>query len=442
MCYCCSNVIEFWQYVSTDNILTGTIIDHFLSTLSSSCLYESSDGGGSDRQNIATIQPFAIFCALREIMPGKEASAVCNMAYHYIYVVLDTHQQHTISYSQGLKLRFPELFCMLMTSLATYTNLAPPMSLTKATSNPKNGSHGGSPPSTAKPRFGFVPNKNAIKMNPCLIVLETFQQFLENLEMEQILTVLNVCPKLATSTELNNVMDLLTPMAVGVVNQLGVTSSALGHLVTTMTKYISSPYDSQRIVSVGLFSQMVPLKPSGDISSVIMLHLNSALSDPNPLVRGFCIRGMAYLGNLTDHDVGKYSEMSLSALLKGIDDFNLNCYINIPLESMKGLSRIVTALPSEKMETFQVSLVIRIRPFFENETEEIRETALLLFGDLCKVETEPTPTSEALKEQIFTNFCLFLLHLSENNVHIIRVNLFSTSHMTRISFFNSFWCFA
>lgn len=419
-------MIEFWQHVSTDNILSGTIIDYFLSTLSSSCLYEPHEGSNSDRQNIATVQPFAIFCALHEIVPGKDITSVCIYSHSHslkIYTIIQYSSQ------QELKLRFPELFCMLLTSLATYTNLAPPIPAMKPTPNQKSGSNGGSNTntSTTKSKFGFVPNKDAIKMNPCLIVLETFQKFLDNLEMEQISAVLTVCPNLANSAELNNFMDLLTPMAVGVVNQLGITSSALGHLVTTMTKYISSPYDPQRVASVGLFSQIVPLKPTGDISSVIMLHLNSALSDPNPLVRGFCVRGMAYVGNLAEHDVEKYSEMSLSALLKGIDDFNSNCYINIPLESMKGLSRIVTALPGDKLETFQVSLAIRIRPFFENSSMEIREAAILLFGDLCKVkddekDAEPTPTSEALKEQIFTNFFLLLLHLSENNIHIIRVN--------------------
>lgn len=59
---------------------------------------------------------------------------------------------------------------------------------------------------------------------------------------------------------------------------------------------------------------------------------------------------------------------------------------------------------------------------------EIREAAILLFGDLCKIkedasDDEPTPTTEALKEQIFSNFFLLLLHLSENNIQIDRVIL-------------------
>ena len=149
-------------------------------------------------------------------------------------------------------------------------------------------------------------------------------------------------------------MEILTPMAVALSNELGKNSSSFSHTVNALSKYVSSPYDPQRIAAIGLFSQLVPLKPNGELTSVIMLHLNSALNDPNPLVRGFCIRGLAYVGELNPHDVDKYSEICLSALLKGVDDFNADCLINIPLESMLGLSKILKTLPREKLENFQV----------------------------------------------------------------------------------------
>lgn len=114
-------------------------------------------------------------------------------------------------------------------------------------------------------------------MNPCLIVLEAFQSFLQNLEMEQISAVLSVCPVLATSTELNNFIEILTPMAIGLVNQLGINSASIKQVVTCLSKYISSPYDAQRIAAVGIYSQLIPLKPTGEIASVIMLHLSAAL---------------------------------------------------------------------------------------------------------------------------------------------------------------------
>lgn len=63
--------------MSNDADLSGYIVDHFLSILSSSCLYEvPGENQGTDRQNIATHQPFAIFCALKEILAGKQIQGV------------------------------------------------------------------------------------------------------------------------------------------------------------------------------------------------------------------------------------------------------------------------------------------------------------------------------------------------------------------------------
>lgn len=300
------------------------------------------------------------------------------------------------------------------------------MLTSKATQSAKSGGASNASTTSSKAKFGFIPNKDAIKMNPCLIVLETFQSFLDNLEMDQIAAVLNVCPHLASSTELNNFMEILTPMAVGLVNQLGIGSSNLKQVISMLSRYVASPYDAQRIAAVGLYSQMVPLKPTGEISSVIMLHLNSALNDPNPLIRGFCIRGFAYVGNLSQHDIDKYSETSLSALLKGIDDNGANNFINIPLESIRGLSRVLTTLPTDKLDAFQISLAIRIRPFYENSSIDIREAAILLFGTVIgsnndnNSNDENACISEALKEQLLSNLFSMLLHLCETSITIVR----------------------
>lgn len=76
-------------------------------------------------------------------------------------------------------------------------------------------------------------------------------------------------------------------------------------------------------------------------------------------------------------------------------------------------------------------MAIRIRPFFENPSPEIREAAILLFGDLCKSKLMAcedgsdisSQTSEALKEQLFMNFFSLLLHLCESEGMIVRVSL-------------------
>lgn len=343
-----------------------------------------------------------------------------------------------------MKKRFADLFALFLTSVSVYTNLAPPSKSPSSSPNIKAATD-----KQSKTKFGFIPNKELLKMNPCQIVLDAFQIFLQNMELEQLAQVLTVYPHLALSTDLNKFMELLTPMASALVRQFEITSTTIQQVIHSLSKYISSPYDNQRIAAVGLYSQLVPLKPTGELSATIMKHLNSGFGDPNALVRGFCIRGIAYVGNLNEHDVDKYSEMSLTALLKGIDDNNTDCFINIPLESMRGLSRIVMALHKDKLETFQVSLAIRIRPFFDNESTEIREAAILLFGDLCRIKTTDygtrcktpietmTPVSESLCEQIFVNFFSIFLHMSESDRQIVRVRIMLYNDLFILQSYNS-----
>ncbi|ALC48518.1 c11.1 [Drosophila busckii] len=385
------HLVEYWHLVCNDPELTGIMLDNFLQLLSGACLHEPHELPAAG-QRLASIQPFAIFCALHEMLPCK-----------------DIHDQ--------LQSRFSEIFSMLLTSLSSYINLGAPMpSILAAPSSPNQ-------PVKAATKFGFVPNKELVKLNPCQIALETFQAFLNNLEMEQIATVLTVNTQLASSSDWQSYIELLTPMAIGLVHQLQLHSPAMRQLVNALSKYVASPHDAQRVAAVGLYSRLVPLKPGGELASTIMLHLGGALSDPNAVVRGLSLQGMGYVGQLTEHESARYTEVAIQALLKGVDDTVGDCLINIPLESMRGLSRILQALPSERVEPFHVSLAIRIRPFFGNYSMEMREAAIILFGDLCESKhddgnSSPTSSMEALREQLLANLFPLLLHLSESELAV------------------------
>lgn len=460
---------DFWTTLATiDASLCGTVLDNFLATLSTSCLYESPSESPLRRLS-ATAQPFAIQCTLHEMLGVPEIRA-------------------------ELLARFPDLFAMLLVSVATYTNLAPPA---QTPSKPAGGSQTNAvPPSRSMFSFGSSSSSNSTGSNannatsgtsaagtagwqaaavpmPCHIVLGSFRALLGNLGMEQLDAVLAICPQLAEASDLMRFVELLAPMAVGLVRELGADSRQLSRTVQALSRSVSSPYEPQRVAAVGLYAQLVPLRPvnelavvanngaanhgstsASDVTAIIMLHLNSGLTDPNALVRGLCIRGLAQVAGLGAADVTKYAEISLAALLKGVDDANADCLINVPLESMLGLSRLLNALPRERLANFQVSLAIRLRPFFENAVVEIREAAILLFGDLCRAKLEhtvdsmmqkvnhhqtsaaaPAPNDEdddgaevgeyiaqALREQLLANFVTILLHLSETEARIVHAS--------------------
>ncbi|EDX02836.1 maestro heat-like repeat-containing protein family member 1 [Drosophila yakuba] len=386
------NLVEYWHLVCNDPELTGLTLDNFLQLLSGASLQEGGQEASlSERQKLASGQPFAIFCALHEMLPCKDIKG-------------------------QLEARFADMFCMLLTSLSSYTNLAAPNPVHNVSLSPNQ-------TQSSKTKFGFVPNKDLVKLNPCQIALETFQAFLTNLEMEQIASVLTVNTQLASSADWHNYIELLTPMAIGLGQQLHLGSPQMRQLVNSLSKYVASPYDGQRVAAVGLFSRLVPLKPTGELAGSILLHLGAALSDPNAVVRGLSIQGMGYVGQLGEKEAKRYSESAIGALLKGVDDPVGDCLINIPLESMRGLSGILRALPSERVESFHVSLAIRIRPFLGNYALEMREAAIQLFGDICESKhddgsSSPTSSMEALREQLIANLFPLLLHLSESEVAI------------------------
>lgn len=402
------NVSEYWHSLTADSDLTGTIVENFLETIFEVAPYDQTPGEPEKAQKVLTHQPFAVLCALKEIVFSKDGSS--NSEY---------------------KKRFAALFSMLLTTLATYTNTIPSMTPPVQVDVEKIKVPSSATKNNKGTRFSFIPNRDIAKVNPVLVVMEMFTKLMDILGMEQLKNTLEMFPLLVSSGDLNNFSEFLPTLAVATGNSFSMNSSSMKEIVQALSKYMSSPCDPHRIAAIGFYSQVVPLKPCGEISSVIMLHLTAALSDPNPLVRGFCVRGLAFVGALTQHDIEKYSELSLAALLKGIDDYNTNCFINIPLESLRGLSRVIEPIKKEKLELFEVSLTIRIRPFFENQSIEIREAAILLFGDLChqtKLKKKPKDVSEALQEQLMTNLFPFLLHLGESESIISRVSFKQKSH--------------
>jgi hypothetical protein len=400
-----ANVSEYWQALTADDSLTGTIIDNFLEIIFEVAPYEASlseSEKSQESRKVLVHHPFAVMCALKEIIFSKDLSS-----------------------KNEFKKRFAIIFSTLLTTLATFINtipsMVPPVQVDvekiKVPSSASKNSKG--------TRFSFIPNREVVKVNPAQIVLDTFMKLMDVLENEQAKTVLQSFPQMASSSNLNNFMEFLTPLAVAIGNSCNINSGEMKEIIMEMSKYSTSTCDAHRIAIIGFYSQLIPLQPCGEISKTIMLHLTAALSDCNANVRAFCIRGLAFISALNKHDVEKYSELALAALLKGIDDFNANCFINIPLESLRGLSRVIESIPKDKLDLFEVSLTIRIRPFFDNQSVEIREAAILLFGDLChqtKVKNNGREISEALKEQLITNLFPFILHMSENESIIVRVN--------------------
>lgn len=171
--------------------------------------------------------------------------------------------------------------------------------------------------------------------------------------------VFNISPDLGQSNDLYKLVELIAPLAVAVGNTLGgVNSAGMRKFVHLLSRCVSSTYEPQRIIAVALFAQLLTLTPAGDLVGTVMLHLHSALNDPNLLARGCAIRGLGNLKYLNEYEAKSYMETSLMALMNGLDviagDRDEPMIVNIPLESLRGLCQIINLSLVENAKVFHV----------------------------------------------------------------------------------------
>jgi hypothetical protein len=89
---------------------------------------------------------------------------------------------------------------------------------------------------------------------------------------------------------------------------------------------------------------------------------------------------------------------------------------------MKGFSQILQVVDVEHVQGVQVSVALRIKPFFENENPSLREAAFQMFGHLAKYGGIHSKT--AFQEQVTGNFVCLLLHLEDSCQTVVKVHYF------------------
>jgi hypothetical protein len=113
----------------------------------------------------------------------------------------------------------------------------------------------------------------------------------------------------------------------------------------------------------------------------------------------------------------RHCQPVLSALIQGLDDHDSNN--NIALEAMRGFSQMLQVVDVELVQGVQVSVALRIKPFFENGSPNVREAAFRVFGDLAKYGG--TNSKAAFQEQVAGNFVCLLLHLDDCSKSVVKV---------------------
>lgn len=382
------NVVEIWKIISQDAQLTTVMLDHMLELYQKSLPYEEKTQDGKEPTRKATQIPLAITCALVEIFQVDETEEQVKKNYHRLFAALMVRMGSSVGV-EPLKQKDPP----------------------RKFPEPKDKKKGAPPPSSSKP------------VKPSSVAVDAFKKFLTITKSEDIQQELDK----EECWEMFEDKDEY-PKAVNILTRVLVNSTVGGEhvsrIVACLTSVLSSLYDPQRIVVAAFFAELVNQKCMED-DSLIELVMNSLLGrlvDSSHVVRQMCIRGLGNVASIGKAQVQHYSTTVLSAMMAGMDDKE-DPEDDITVESMSGLSRILTEIDEKHIRAILINVALRIRPCFEKDKANVRAQSIILFGNLSAFGDGPS--KQPFLEQIHSNFVSLLLHLNDPDDEVKKACKFS-----------------
>ncbi|XP_069356577.1 LOW QUALITY PROTEIN: maestro heat-like repeat-containing protein family member 1 [Maniola hyperantus] len=374
-------VIACWRYLARDESLSSVIVDNFLRLMTSVELYE--DPYHITDNHIAALQPLTLISALGEMLQEETMRPICLA-------------------------KFALLFAVLYTSVACYIDASPP-----AYAVPAN---------KGQERFGFIPNREAIKLSPAKITINTFNMFLERADCYKVKEACSLCLTIEHGDSSATLLEL-APILGGALSRS--CPGQLAKLVERLGQYARSALPPQRCAALALLADLLNYRCNDNpvLIESVLATLNTGWKDSDPRVRAACLRGAANVGQLRDQHRAQALPAALAALSQGVDAQKTPSAIdNVPLAAIQGLSRLLTETDQidKEFDRELVSISQKIRPFMNTDCALLRENSIRLFGIIVGLVT-----SDALVDQGVGSLPCFLLHLCDNNSAVVRASKFT-----------------
>ncbi|XP_070332730.1 maestro heat-like repeat-containing protein family member 2B isoform X2 [Odocoileus virginianus] len=178
---------------------------------------------------------------------------------------------------------------------------------------------------------------------------------------------------------------------------------------------LTSSSENYRITGTTFFSELMKepiLWKHGNLRDVLVLMDQSAW-DSNPILRQMAIRGLGNTASGAPHKVKKHKQIMLESVIRGL--YHL-ARTEVVCESLKALKKILELLTDRDVSFYFKEIVLQTRTFFEDEQDDVRLTAILLFENLASLTGRRWKIFFA--EEIKKSMISFLLHLWDPNPKI------------------------
>ncbi|ESN96385.1 hypothetical protein HELRODRAFT_189222 [Helobdella robusta] len=372
---------EIWQDLGHDPQLSLSLVDNLFETLSRSTPYEEvvEVRGRNKSYRRATVLPLAAILALTDIMKAPESN----------FVVMQN---------------YGKLIVLLMSYVASMCETSLPKIDKKKSS--QNKSQRVSPGSSST-----SPTTISVQALRQLVTASQQQRFIEQLENEKVWEILLMDKQ-------ERLLEGFTIFARCLADH---DPMMISKLAGNLNSLLSSAYTMQRIMVAVIFAEFINKRCGEDSGAVDVLvgSLLNRLADNDSVVRRMCIRGLGNLASNGKPVVQKHSASILTALMAGTDDKD-DVDDVIALEAMTSLLKLVSMLSLSNVNDVVIKMALRIRPWFDKDNADIRETSLKLFGDLSTFALKEN--KEQFVEQVHSNIVSILLHLNDEEPRVLQAS--------------------
>ncbi|EFA03008.2 maestro heat-like repeat-containing protein family member 1 [Tribolium castaneum] len=370
------SICDCWAVLSTDQTLVLDLFDNLKKVIKQTALYEEQ---GNGEIKIATLQPLQAVCAFHELLKNTQLKDICK--------------QH-----------FPEIFAIFLVTLASYIGTSAPA--IKFNSDKKE-------------KYGFVLNREAFKLKPAKIALETLKSFLICCAYTQTAGCLTNLINVEANEELSAFLETMSCLVEDVCVE---NPESLSWLVACLGPYIRAELEPQRVAVVAFFAYL--LKQKANHQTVLAENLLEMVldvqMDSSCLVRKIALQALGFAAEALNTDlVSRHCSPILSVLMNSLDYNSIGNESDVILEGMLSFSKLLTTLEGRKFGTCQVTAAVRIKPLLDQEDVSLRRASFRLLGDLA-ASLGPEANVEAFKEQVQGNFITLILHLCDPDVNVIK----------------------
>lgn len=374
-----SHTCAMWRSLAAEPTLTSQILEQLLEKVNRDVPYKESKcfllGSGSER--IATPLPLAATCALYEIMSAPESGAAVLGLYAPLFVTLLLRVSCTVGVQLPKSLQSRE---------RRSSSLSP------------------------APR----------SLHPCSCAVETLKVMLARGGSEAVTRAVGSAGgwDLMASPERHH--DGIAVLAGAMARHAG---PRLPLIVKNLVPTLSSVFDSQRITTTAFFAELLNSNVVNDLMllETVMDNMTGRQKDPCMLVRMLALRGLGNISSGSPEKVRKHGAKLLASMVNGMDDKD-DPHNLVALEAMSSLSKLLDHLEERDIQSMLLHIAIRIRPFFDSEQPGLRQSSIVLFGNLTKFSEDDC---EAFFEQILNGLVTLLLHLQDPKPEVVKACKFA-----------------